>query len=432
MDISILSVFPEIYDSFLSTSLLKRAQENKILSFKLESFFSFVAPKERIDAPPFGPGTGMLIKPEVVQKAIEHQEAQYGKAFKIFFSPQGKKLNQKSLQRLADKLVDHTHLMMIASRYEGMDTRVEQVYADEIISVGDFVVMGGDVPAMLLLEGLVRLIPGVVGKQESVERDSFFGPFVDYPEYTQPVEWQGRKVPDIVRSGNHGAIEHWRNDEAVKTSVLHHFDWVRSYRLSDEQKTAVKKVLPAHYCALLHDEVLLPDGRVGTSSVTSLDIHDVARSGRTFGIKNYYMITTLADQKKIVQRFLDFWKSDVGIDYNPHRHEAVGLIRVVDSLDEAIAAIERQEGKRPVVIATSAQKQGFDKEITYFDQERVWAADRPVLLIFGTAQGLAPQVLERCDFVLVPVEGFTDYNHLSVRSAVAIIFDRWLGINIRN
>src|SRR5579871_559261 len=184
MKISILSVFPDLYGPFLQTSLIKRAQDQGLVSFYLSSFFSQVSPKERIDAPTFGHGAGMVLKPVVVQKAITDQEAQRGKAFKIFFSPHGKKLDQHLLQDLVRRIGMQGHALLIPARYEGMDARVEEHYADEIVSVGDFVLMGGDLPAMILLEGLLRLVPGVVGKQESVELESFSGPFVDYPEYT--------------------------------------------------------------------------------------------------------------------------------------------------------------------------------------------------------------------------------------------------------
>ena len=184
----------------------------------------------------------------------------------------------------------------------------------------------------------------------------------------------------------------------------------------------------------MHDQVMLPHDQVGTTSVTSLDIHDIARSACTFGIKRYFLVTPLLDQQRIVERLLEFWKTGVGVAYNPHRHQAVKQVELADSLNQVIAAIEEKEGKSPLLVATSARyhDEGFGhKIITYFEQKRVWQADRPVLLLFGTGHGIAPEVLERCDYLLVPIEGFSDFNHLSVRSAVAIILDRWLGINPR-
>lgn len=431
MNISIVSVFPELYHPFLQTSLIKHAQEKGLAKINIDGYFSYASPKQRIDAPSFGPGAGMLIKPNVVQDAIEAQEKRFGPAYKIFFSPQGKKVDQRVLQRLATKVQEKKHLMLLPARYEGMDSRVEEFYADEILSIGDFVVMGGDLPAMLFLEGLLRLIPGVIGKRESVERDSFFGPFVDYPEFTEPVTWNDLMVPEVIRSGNHAAIEEWRQNAAVKKSIMEHFDWVRSYRMDKLQKQLAKAYIPSHYAALMHTDVMLPNGQIGTTSVTSIDIHDGARSTKTYGLKNYFIVTPLKDQQNIVSTLLDFWQEGPGKDYNPHRHEAVQQVQLKSNLNEVIEFIEKKEGKKPILIGTSACLDNQDHLITYYDQTKVWHDRRPVLLIFGTGKGLSPELLERCDYTLLPVEGFSDFNHLSVRSAIAIVLDRWLGINIK-
>lgn len=432
MKISILSVFPNLYDSFLSTSLVSKAQERGLVSINNESFFSYVKPKERIDAPIYGHGSGMVIRPDVIEHAIEDNLQKHGPSFRIFFSPQGKKLNQKLLSDLAQKIQKVGHALLIAGRYEGMDARVEEVYADEIISVGDFVVMGGDIPAMLFLEGLLRLIPGVVGKQESVEEESFSGPFVDYPVFAPPVAWKAKVVPEVLRSGNHAEIKKWRMNEAAKKTVLHHFEWLRCHDLTDKQKELAKKYMPPHYVALMHGDVMISDDKkIGTTSVTSIDIHDIARACKTYDIKNYFIVTPLADQQKIVRTLLDFWQTGVGIDYNPHRHQAVSLVNIQNSLDEAIAAIEEKEKVKPILIATSAREFEHEPLISFFDQGEVWAAQRPVLLIFGTGRGLSEDLLRRCDYLLVPIKGFSEFNHLSVRSAVGIALDRWLGIQIK-
>lgn len=432
MKISILSVFPDLYGPFLATSLVRRAQEKGLIALDVAGLLSYVTPKERIDAPTFGPGAGMLLRPDVIEKAIEDKQQAHGKAFKIFFSPQGKKLNQKRLEAIAAAATQVGHLMLLPARYEGMDTRVEQEYADEIISVGDFVLMGGDLPAMMLLEGLLRLVPGVVGKQESVEMESFSGPFVDYPEYTEPVVWHDRAVPEIVRSGNHEAIRKWRMEQAAEKSVFSHFDWVRSTATTPEQKKLVHKIMPRHYCALLHGDVLIgPNERkAGTTSVTSVDLHDIARSSATYGLQGFFVVTPLADQQKIVKTLLDFWQTGVGIDYNPVRHQAIKRVHVKSTIDEAIAQIEAIEGQKPLILATSARVTDHQGAITFHDQAKVWASKRPVLIIFGTGQGIAPELINRCDFLLPPLEGFSDFNHLSVRSAAAIILDKWLGTDI--
>ncbi|HEX4069249.1 MAG TPA: RNA methyltransferase, partial [Candidatus Babeliales bacterium] len=431
MNISILTVCEQLYEPFVHTSLVGKAQEKGIVQIDVQSFFSYVQPKARIDAPTFGPGAGMLIRPDVVQKAIEAQEAQHGKAFKIFFSPRGQKVDQRVLETIAARAQEHKHLMLIPARYEGMDARVEEEYADMILSMGDFVIMGGDLPAMIVVEGVLRLLPQVVGNTESVARDSFSGPFVDFPSYTEPVEWQDKRVPDILRSGNHAAIETWRQEHAVAATVKEHFTWLRSQKLTKEEKALASTYIPPHYVALMHTDVLIGDEkRVGNSSVTSVDIHDIARSSKTYGIKEFFIVTPLVDQQKIVQKMLDFWKKGIGFEYNRCRYDAIQLVQLMASLQDAVKRVEELEGKKPLIITTSAKEVPTEQIISFYDQTKVWATDRPVLLLFGTGQGLAPFVIEQSDYLLVPVEGFSDFNHLSVRSAVAIILDRWLGVNL--
>lgn len=372
----------------------------------------------------------MLIKPAVVEAGIAQHEQRYGPAFKIFFSPQGEKLDQRALMQLTQKIRACGNLLLVAARYEGMDARVEQEYADATISIGDFVLMGGDLPAMMLLEGMLRLIPGVIGKEESVREDSFTGPFLDYPEYTEPVEWHGNKVPDIVRSGNHGAIAQWRQEQAAQKTVLNHFAWMRTQPMTVKQKKLASSYIPSHYFALLHADVLVGSQKTpGVTSVTSLDIHDIARSSATYGIKQFFIVTPLADQKKIVQTLLNFWQKGVGVEYNPSRHEAVKAVQIQDTLDNAIAEITQKEGVAPLLIATSAQKHAHERPISFWDQGVVWQQKRPILFIFGTGQGLTEEIIQRSDFLLNPVEGLSGFNHLSVRSAAAIVLDRWLGID---
>lgn len=433
MNISIVTLFPELYQAFLQTSLLKKATEKQKLSFSVKTLFDYVEPKERIDAPTFGHNSGMLLRPDVVQRAVEDLDGTLGKSFKIFLSPQGTKLTQAMSKQLWSKVSTYQHVMFVAGRYEGVDARVEQEYADMVISVGDFVVMGGDLPAMLVMECLFRHMPGVVGKQESVDLDSFSGAFVDYPEYTKPVVWNQREVPEVLRSGNHRAIEKWRQEQAVNLTVKKHFDWLRSYAVSQDEKLAAAQAIPPHYVALMHTDIALKDGRVGTTSVTSIDIHDIARSSATYNLKNYFVVTPLLDQQKIVNTILGFWQEkDFGIQYNPDRYEALSKVLVAADLQHVIQAIETKEGKRPLIIGTSARHEhGSGKMISYHDQAKVWQQDRPVLILLGTGHGMSGHLLAQCDYMLQPLQGFSNFNHLSVRSAAAIIFDKWLGFDVQ-
>lgn len=430
MNISIITLFPDLYIPFLDTSLVKKAHQKGIVSINTANLFNYCTAKQRIDGATFGPGAGVVIKPEIIEQAIDDNEIKKGEAFKIFFSPSGRKLNQTLLVDISIKIQTKKHLMLLPARYEGMDYRVEKYYADEIISIGDYVLMGGDLPAMVFLEGILRLIPGVIGKKESVQEDSFSGAFVDYPQYTEPISWKGEKVPEILRSGDHQKIKNWREDQAVKETVENHFQWLRTHIHDKEDVKKALKYIPPHYAVIMHDQVVLPGAQEGTSSVTSIDIHDIGRSARTYGIKKYFIVTPLIDQQKIVKKLMEFWQTQVGIDYNPHRHEALSNVVLCSNLDEVINIIKEENKNDPILIATTARsKENLNKRITYWDQDKVFKERKPILFIFGTAQGLSAKLIDKSDFILEPIEGFSNFNHLSVRSAAAIIFDRWIGIN---
>jgi tRNA (guanine37-N1)-methyltransferase len=470
--ISIITVFPELYDSFIKTSLIGRAVEEKLVEFNFVKFSDLCLPKERIDEPTVGPGAGMIIKPEIMQKAIQSCQEKFGPGFKIFFSPQGKKLDQRLLQKLYAKLINpdtkqmnpaswfdastmlsattsgfitavrpepvegsqerlspNPHLILVCARYEGIDERVENYYSDLSISIGDYVLMGGDIPAQVFLEGLLRLLPKVVGKSESVEKESFQSSFLDYPEYGLPVEWNGMPVPEILRSGNHAEIEKWRNQQACKKTVLNRFDWFRSNQPSKEEIELCRKNIPPHYIVLMHSQVNTKDENSGHTSVASIDIHDIARSSAMYGIKKYFLVTELEDQFKIIETFLKFWQSDVGLNYNQSRFNAVSRVSAVTTIDNVINEIEAIENAKPLIITTSAKDHPFGQKIDYQSQGLVWKHNRPVLIVLGTGQGLNNDIMQRSDFILTPITGMTGYSHLSVRSAAAIILDRWLGLS---
>ena len=178
--------------------------------------------------------------------------------------------------------------------------------------------------------------------------------------------------------------------------------------------------------ALLHHPVLNKRGETIGSAVTNLDLHDISRAARTYGVNEYFIATPFEDQLELIREITDHWQNGHGATSNPARKEALSLIRAVDSLETIIEEMRSKYGRRPLVVATSARKQ--DKQISYkaltiyLDQNK-----SPVLLLFGTAHGLAPGIMDRADAVLPPIALHADYNHLSVRSAVSIILDRLLG-----
>lgn len=432
MNISVVTLFPQIYQGFLTSSLVARAQDKGLVSIDIQNLISLCAPKQRVDSPTFGHGHGMLLRPELVEEAIAQADKAKGKSFKIFFSPQGKKLDQVVLREIYQRALAANHVLLMAPRYEGVDARVEEFYSDEVLSIGDYVLMGGDLPAMVFIEALLRLVPGVIGNEDSVVCDSFTNHLVDYPEYTSPVDWKGMKVPDVVRSGDHKALSGWRRQVALEKTIFGHFEWIRSFNLSLQDRIEAGQVIPSHYVVLMHDQVLLKSGDVGTSSVTSIDIHDIARSSATYGLKAFYIVTPLADQQAIVSTLIDFWHSEEGARYNSHRYKAMSNVVLKTSLDEVIQDITLREGIEPLMLATCAKVRVHEKKISYNDQQLVWRDKKPVLFALGTSHGLGNDVVERAHYLLAPIVGFSAFNHLSVRSAAAIIFDRWLGINIRD
>lgn len=165
-----------------------------------------------------------------------------------------------------------------------------------------------------------------------------------------------------------------------------------------------------------------------TTSVTNLDIHDIARSSRTYGIKNYYIVHPSPTMKQLIKKVLNFWQEGYGASYNPDRKEAFKIVKLVSSLEEVIFDIEKLEGKKPLTISTDARI--YSNTVSYnFLRNKIKEDSNPYLLLFGTGWGLTREVMESTSFILEPIYGPSDYNHLSVRSAVAIILDRLLGEN---
>lgn len=179
------------------------------------------------------------------------------------------------------------------------------------------------------------------------------------------------------------------------------------------------------YLGLVHHPIQNKRGEVVTTSVTNLDIHDIARSCRTFGIKNYFIVTPLKAQHDLVTRILSHWKEDKSLAYNPDRQDALGYVELVNSVEEAISEIEKIEEKAPLVAVTGANFQSFEGDMEAL-RERITLDNRPLFLLFGTGWGLHASIVDRAEFRLNPIIGAsTDgYNHLSVRSAVAIYLDR--------
>ncbi len=185
------------------------------------------------------------------------------------------------------------------------------------------------------------------------------------------------------------------------------------------------KFLKAHpfYIGLLHYPVYNKNGDIIASAITNLDIHDLARCAETYGAKRFYIINPFEDQQRLIKRICRHWTEGFGAGYNKHRRDAVSLVSIAASLESAISEIESNEGETPILIATDAARNTI-KNITYNLAKKIVASDRMVMILFGTAWGISKELIEKSDYILEPIFGVSDYNHLSVRSASAIILDR--------
>ena len=217
MKINILSIFPSLFDAFLETGIIGRAKEKGIITFNLIDIRDFSSDSYgTVDDSPYGGGAGMVMKVEPIFKAMESLEE---KGETYLLSPRGERLSQKMAKELSKKEI----LSLICGRYKGVDERVRE-FVDGEISIGDYILSGGEVAAMVVVEAVTRLLPGAVGDVDSVNTDSFEKGLLDSPVYTRPREFRGKEVPEVLLSGNHGEIEHWREAEAIKLTKKYRKD----------------------------------------------------------------------------------------------------------------------------------------------------------------------------------------------------------------
>ncbi len=213
MNFDIITIFPAIFSSYFSESIIRRAQKAGLIGIGIHNLRDFTADKHKTaDDTPYGGGAGMVMKVEPIYKAVESIESK-GKTRVILFSAKGKKYTQKDARRLAK----YDNLILICGRYEGVDERVAKHIADEEISIGDFVLTGGEVPAMIVADSVSRLIPGVLGNKESIREESHMTEgYLEFPQYTKPEVFNKGKVPKVLLSGNHKEIEKWRKKHSKK------------------------------------------------------------------------------------------------------------------------------------------------------------------------------------------------------------------------
>jgi len=207
LQIHIFTLFPEIFSSYLSFGVISRAFEKNICQLNLVNIRDFANNKrQNVDDYPFGGGAGMILRPDIIGNAIDAQKFNQKKIKFIATSPKGKKFDQKMAQNLSKE----PKIAIICGRYEGIDQRVIEEYQMEEISVGDYILSGGELPALTMIDAILRNINGVLGNKNSLLEETFNDDFLEYPQYTRPREWKNRQVPDVLLSGDHGKIRKWR------------------------------------------------------------------------------------------------------------------------------------------------------------------------------------------------------------------------------
>ncbi len=237
MRFDILTIFPDMFASPFEHSILKRARETGVIEINLVNIRDFAEDKHHMtDDYPYGGGSGMVMKPEPIVKGLRQIESKKGKGKVILLSPSGKRFDQETAKRLSAE----EHIVLICGRYEGIDERVRERFIDEEISVGDYILTGGEFPAMVIVDAVSRLIPGVLGCAESPEEESFSESILEYPQYTRPPEFEGMKVPDVLLSGNHAEIAKWRKREALKKTLLVRPDLLEKADLTNEDKKVIE------------------------------------------------------------------------------------------------------------------------------------------------------------------------------------------------
>ena len=235
MKINILTLFPEMFSGFFDESIMKRAIDNKLIEVNIVNIRDYANDKHQIvDDSPFGGGPGMLLKIEPLSKALE--SLKHSKI--IYTSPQGKTFNQN----IAKELFKEEEITIIAGRYEGIDERVIEEFVDMEISIGDYVLTGGEIPAMAIIDAVSRLIPGVLGNKASYEEDSFYNGLLDHPQYTRPAIYKNKKVPDILLSGNHAKIEEWRLKKSLERTKERRPDLLEKRKFTKKEMILLKEI----------------------------------------------------------------------------------------------------------------------------------------------------------------------------------------------
>ncbi len=419
MRFTVVTLFAEMFDSVLSTSVLGKARAAGLVEIDFVNPRDFATDKHRsVDDTPYGGGPGMVMKCDSLLAAIDSAGAG-SSPHRILLSPVGKTLTHARAFELA-KL---DHVVLVCGRYEGIDERAVDLGIDESLSIGDYVLTGGELGAMVIIDSVSRFVPAVLGHSESASDESFSNGLLEYPQYTRPASHSGHSVPETLLSGNHARIEAWRHQQSLQRTAVHRPELLRN------NPELVRSLASRTYVVLAHHPVLDRHGDIVTTSVTNFDIHDIARSCATYGVAGYYPVSPIRLQRDKIARIIEIWRKEIRQTGAEDRGHALGTIAVQDSIESAVREIEERERGKAWVVATSAQDGEPARQVGFTElvAERIAGGNGPLILVLGTGWGLHPDAVAATDQQLTPISGLSDFNHLSVRSALATILDRLFG-----
>lgn len=435
MRFDVLTLFPDMFDSPLRASIVARARDKGLLEIALHDVRDFSTDRHRsVDDTPYGGGGGMVMTPGPLVAAIESVRSRHAPERVIVLSPQGRPLTQE----IAVELAGLERIALVCGRYEGIDERVIEGWSDDTISIGDYVLSGGELAAMVVIDAVTRLLPGALGNELGAWEETLSDGSLEYPQYTRPRVFEGREVPEVLLSGDHARIASWRRRQSLVRTRERRPDLFAKLVLDEQDERMLGICAPPEgehatpsealplYIALVHHPVYNRRRETVATAITNLDVHDLARLGRTFGVRGVYIVTPVAAQRELVRHLLRHWLDGEGGARNPRRAEAMGRVRVAPDVAGAAEDVRSREGSRPRIVATGARFR--DGVIDYGDaRRRLRESDSPTLLLFGTGWGLHDELVADCDWKLAPIRGGDHYNHLAVRTAVGIILDRLVG-----
>lgn len=241
MRFDIITIFPEIFRGVFDFGIIRRAVEANLLEIAIHDLRDYTHDRHRqVDDRPFGGGAGMVMKPEPLFGAVEELAGDHA-ANVVLLSPQGRLFTQA----VAMEYSRASQVVLICGRYEGVDERVVEHLVTDEVSIGDYVLSGGEIPAMVVVDAVTRLIPGALGCEQSAERESFIGGLLDYPHYTRPAEFRGMKAPEILLNGNHAEIENWRRRKAIEKTLRRRPDLIEARDLSEKERREIEEISEA-------------------------------------------------------------------------------------------------------------------------------------------------------------------------------------------